>query len=140
VTTLTDRFLREIGVSEPMDLIPAVYRGGGDRAALAALAPLVLTAASQGDAIAREIVREAADQLARAVAAAATALHLTLTSLPLAITGGTLLGNDQYRQAVLHSLAERGVQPEPVRLVHEPAEGGVRLAWAADVATTPVAG
>jgi N-acetylmuramic acid 6-phosphate etherase len=138
VTTLTDLFLHELGVSEPMDLIPAVYRGGRDRAALAALAPVVLEAGLQGDAIAREIVREAADQLARAVAAAATAVQLRLTDLPLAITGGTLLGSDNYRQTVLHALTKHGVRPDPVQMVHEPAEGGVRLAWAAEVSTSPI--
>jgi N-acetylmuramic acid 6-phosphate etherase len=127
-TALTERFLAEMGAAQPMDLIPAVYRGGWDRASLAALAPLVLEAAGQGDTVAARIVAAAADQLALTVTAAASSLGLPLEGLPLAMTGGTLLNSDYYRQAVLRALAERGVRADPVTLVHEPAEGGVRLA------------
>jgi N-acetylglucosamine kinase-like BadF-type ATPase len=114
-----------------MDLIPAVYRGGWDRTALAGLAPHVLECAGQGDGVATRIVAGAADQLAQTVVAAATSLGLPLQRLPLALTGGTLLESENYRQTVLAALAGRGVRPDPVTAVHEPAEGGVRLALAA---------
>jgi N-acetylmuramic acid 6-phosphate etherase len=127
-TALTERVLTAVDVPRPMDLIPAIYRGGWDRTALAALAPLVLEVAEQGDAVANRIVASAADQLARTVAAAATSLDLPFAGLPLAITGGTLLESEYYRQALLRALIDHGVQADPVQLVHEPAEGGVRLA------------
>ena len=62
--------------SEPMDLIPAVYRGGWDRTALAGLAPIVLDAAGQGDEVAARIAAHGAHQLALTVAAAAMRLEL----------------------------------------------------------------
>ena len=34
-TVLTERFLAEMSLSRPQELVPAIYRGGADRAALA---------------------------------------------------------------------------------------------------------
>lgn len=127
-TLLTSRLLAATGGDRPMDLIPAVYRGGWDRAALAGLAPVVLESAEQGDAVAERIVAQGAHQLALTVAAAAMRLHLSPDELPLAMTGGTLLNSEHYRQQVLQGLDRCGIHADPITLVHEPAEGGVRLA------------
>jgi N-acetylmuramic acid 6-phosphate etherase len=127
-TVLTEKLLAALGGERPMDLIPAVYRGGWDRTALASLAPLVLDAAEQGDGVSGRIVAQGAHQLALTVAAAAMRLELPPDRLPLAITGGTILCSDHYRQGVLQGLDKLGIHADPVTLVHEPAEGGVRLA------------
>jgi N-acetylmuramic acid 6-phosphate etherase len=127
-TVLTERLLFAIGGQKPMDLIPAVYRGGWDRTALAGLAPIVLDAAGQGDQVASRIAAHGAHQLALTVAAAAMRLELPPDGLPLAMTGGTLLNSEHYRQNVLSGLDKLGIHADPVTLVHDPAEGGVRLA------------
>jgi N-acetylmuramic acid 6-phosphate etherase len=127
-TVLTDRLLWAMGGQKPMDLIPAVYRGGWDRSALAGLAPIVLDAAGQGDQIASRIAAHGAHQLALTVAAAAMRLNMPPDGVPLAMTGGTLLNSEHYRDAVLQGLDRLGVHANPVTLVHDPAEGGVRLA------------
>jgi N-acetylmuramic acid 6-phosphate etherase len=127
-TVLTDRLLWAMGGHKPMDLIPAIYRGGWDRSALAGLAPIVLDAAGQGDQIASRIAAHGAHQLALTVAAAAMRLDLPPHGVPLAMTGGTLLNSEHYRDAVLQGLDRLGVHANPVTLVHDPAEGGVRLA------------
>jgi N-acetylmuramic acid 6-phosphate etherase len=129
-TTMTERVLEAMGLSQPIDLIPAVYRGGWDRTALSALAPHVIAAAEAGDAVAGRIVGDAARQLADTVVAAARKLKLPNRKLPLAMTGGTLLESGYYRAQVLTALERQDVQAEPVTLVHEPAEGAVRLARA----------
>jgi N-acetylglucosamine kinase-like BadF-type ATPase len=125
---LTAKLLEALGGEKPMDLIPAVYRGGWDRTALASLAPLVLDSAQQGDEVAGRIVARGAHQLALTVAAAAMRLELPPDRLPVAITGGTILCSEHYRKAVLQGLDKLGIHADPVTLVHEPAEGGVRLA------------
>jgi N-acetylglucosamine kinase-like BadF-type ATPase len=127
-TLLTGRLLAAMDIREPMDLIPAVYRGGWDRTALSALAPHVIAAAEAGDAVACRVVADAARQLADTVIAAARALALPLRDLPLAMTGGTLLESEFYRGQTLAALERQGVHANPVTLVHEPAEGAVRLA------------
>jgi N-acetylmuramic acid 6-phosphate etherase len=127
-TALTERFLAHLGLTQPSDLIGAVYRSGRDRAALAALAPLVLAAAEAGDSVADALVEEGAWELAEAVVAAARPLGLERGPLPVALTGGLLLESEGYRRRLLHALAELEVRAEPVTLVREPAEGAVRLA------------
>jgi len=125
---LTERFLEALGGERPMDLIPAVYRGGWDRTALASLAPIVLEAAEKGDSVATRIAAQGAHQLALTVAAAAMRLELPPDKLPLAMTGGTLLNSEHYRLGVMQGLDRCGIHADPVTLVHDPAEGGVRLA------------
>ena len=55
-------------------------------------------------------------------------LELPPDRLPLAMTGGTLVNSEHYRQNVLQGLDKLGIHADPVTLVHDPAEGGVRLA------------
>ncbi|QJW94058.1 N-acetylmuramic acid 6-phosphate etherase [Frigoriglobus tundricola] len=102
-----------------------VYRGG-DRAALAALAPVVLAAAEAGDPVADQIVCDAASELAAATAAAARHLNFG-AAFPVAMAGGLLAAPD-YRERFLSALAARGLAVGPGALVTEPAEGAVRLA------------
>jgi N-acetylmuramic acid 6-phosphate etherase len=125
-TALTERFLERLGLSRPQELVAAVYRGGLDRAHLAALAPLVVEAAD-GDAVAADIVAEGARELARAGAAVARQLGWGGRA-PVALAGGLLLGSAGYRERVLRELAALGVPPGPVTAVEEPARGAVELA------------
>jgi N-acetylglucosamine kinase-like BadF-type ATPase len=127
-TILTEKFLAALGGERPMDIIPAVYRGGWDRTSLAGLAPIVLDAAAQGDGVAGRIAAHGAHQLALTVAAAAMRLELPPDRLPVAITGGTILSSEHYRQGVLQGLDRLGIHADPLTLVHDPAEGGIRLA------------
>jgi N-acetylmuramic acid 6-phosphate etherase len=127
-TALTGRFLARLGLSQPQELIGAVYRGGLDRTALAALAPVVFEAADAGDTTAVGIVAHGAEQLAATVVAATRQLSLERAPLPLALAGGVLLASPSYREKILTALDARGVRAEPVALVSEPAEGAVRLA------------
>jgi N-acetylglucosamine kinase-like BadF-type ATPase len=126
VTPLTDRLLAAYGLTRPQELIGVVYRGG-DRAALAALAPVVLEAAAAGDPTAEHIVHDAAGELASATAAAARQLTLG-GAFPVALAGGLLVSSAAYRERFLSALADRGLAVGPVALVTEPAEGAVRLA------------
>lgn len=128
-TSLAERFLQELGLKQPQELIGAIYRGDLTRPALAATAPVVLEAARTGDAVAARLVAEAAEQLAQTVAAAARQVGLA-SPVPLAVAGGLLRGSVEYREQVLQRLAILGIEAGPVTLVHEPAEGAVRMALA----------
>ena len=128
-TSLASVLLNRLGLQQPQELIRAIYRGGLDRTALAALAPLVLEEAERNDAIASAIVQNGADELSLAVAAVVRQLKLS-PGFPLTIAGGLLLGSASYREKLLQALAKHQVQPGPVCLVHEPAEGRSQLACA----------
>lgn len=126
-TRLTERFLAKLNVTRPQELVPTIYRGGWDRAALAALAPVVLGEAEE-DATAARIVHDGAQELARSVVVVVDQLELTGRPVPLALAGGLLLVDEGYRRQVFKAIEEAGVSADPISLVHEPAEGAVRMA------------
>lgn len=127
-TKLVDAFVKRMNLNEPPDLIPAVYRGPWDRSAIAGMAPLVLELAEAGDAVAAEIVRHEARELAKTAAGAVKANGLPTQGLPVALAGGVLTNSELYRRHFLDGLREAGIAPGEVRLVTEPAVGAVVLA------------
>jgi N-acetylmuramic acid 6-phosphate etherase len=127
-TTLADRLLPRLGVQQPAELIPLIARGGWDRQALASLAPLVLEAVGSGDAVAHDLVEQAARELAETAVAVLKKLGLTSGPIPVALAGGLLQESEHYRQRFLRLLQALGVEAQPVAVVQEPAEGAVRLA------------
>jgi N-acetylglucosamine kinase-like BadF-type ATPase len=128
-TVLGERLLGHLRLNDTQALVPLIYGGGMDRAALAGLAPLVIDC-SDDDSVAADIVQTQARELARTAAATAKKLGFGDQAFPLALAGGLLLGCESYRRLVLEALVEDGLRPEPVTLVHEPAEGALRLARA----------
>lgn len=125
-TRLTERFLAHFGLRQPQELIPVVYRSGRRREDFAALAPLVVEMA-ETDAVAAQIVEAEAQELALAGQAVTDRLGWS-GPIPVALSGGLLLGSEDYRRRVLAALRSLDVRPEPVQLVEEPAQGAVRLA------------
>jgi N-acetylglucosamine kinase-like BadF-type ATPase len=126
-TELLPALLAKLGSADPRDFIPAVYRGTWDKAAIAALAPLVLELAA-ADAAARAIFEAQVRELARTAAGAVANADLPRENLPVALTGGLLLHSTPFRQRFLADLQACGVSPGPVGLVDEPALGAVTLA------------
>jgi N-acetylmuramic acid 6-phosphate etherase len=127
-TVLTERFLGHLSLSQPQELVPAIYRSGRDRAALASWAPLVLEAADAGDAVAFEIMQDGARELAQTAAAVSRTLGFDRSAPPLALSGGVLLASAGYRRCVVSALESLGFRPGPITVVREPAEGALRLA------------
>jgi N-acetylglucosamine kinase-like BadF-type ATPase len=136
-TVLVDRFVRKMNLSGAPDLIPAVYRGPWDRAALAGLAPVVLQAAADGDAVAEAVVRAEAAALAATASGAVSNSGLSPDGIPLALAGGVLLGSELYRGYFLEALRAAGVTSGPTKLVPDPALGAVVLARRLLEATRP---
>jgi N-acetylmuramic acid 6-phosphate etherase len=130
-TRLTERFLNRFGLRHPQELIAVVYRSGRDREDFAALAPLVVEMA-EDDVVAGQIVEAGARELALAGEAVARRLGWD-GPVPVALSGGLLLGSEGYRERVLGALRMLGIQPEPVQLVEEPARGAIRLALAPQI-------
>jgi N-acetylmuramic acid 6-phosphate etherase len=125
---LTDNLLSHLGLREAQQLVPLVYQGSMDRAALAALAPQVFRAAAAGDMEAAIIIELEAHELAGAGAAVAHKLDFPDVPLPLTLAGGVLLSNTDYWEQVVDALLSRRIRVGPITLVKEPAEGAVILA------------
>jgi N-acetylmuramic acid 6-phosphate etherase len=126
VTGLTDRLLPALGIKEPQELVRVIYQSVPDRAALAALAPLVLQEREEEDGVARDVVEGEARQLALTAAAAAAQGDLAGKPVPLALAGGVLLGSATYRDDFLRALGYVGITVSSVTLLHEAAEGALR--------------
>ncbi len=123
-TALVQAFVERMNLSDPPDLIPAVYRGPWDRSAIAGLAPLVLELAMT-DAVAADIVKREACELALTAAGAVRANGLSMAGLPVALAGGVLTKSELYRDYFLAGLRAAGIEPGAVTLVTEPAVGAV---------------
>ena len=108
-------------LSKPEGLIAYVHAASIGTAEIAALAPVVVEQAAQGDAAARVIVDEAAHELARHVDTVIR--RLGLERPPLALAGGLMRGN--VRQAV-----QAAIRSEVGEVTHvaEPPLGAVVLA------------
>src|SRR5262249_11158112 len=86
---------------------------------------LVLEAAAE-DAVARCLVEEGAHDLAQTVAVVVEKLGLERTALPLALSGGVLLGSPFCRERGQLAMERDGLRGQPATLVQEPAEGALR--------------
>ena len=134
---LTERLLSAMQLANPAQLISAVQGGGWDRMRLAGLAHVVIRAADDGDATAKELVAGQLSELAGCVTAAISPLGLPSDRLPLAFAGSLLVKGASYCERFLAHLAALGILGEPVLLVPEPAEGALRFA-ASRVIPSPV--
>lgn len=129
-TELLDAILDFWKLPAPPDLVHQVYRTGLTHKDLAKLAPVVVECAAHGDAAAHRLAQDAADALARGVAAVSRALDFPQAEFPLALTGGLILGAAFYRELFLRALERAHCLCAPVEQVHDPVYGAVHLARA----------
>jgi N-acetylglucosamine kinase-like BadF-type ATPase len=127
-TRLLDAILAFWDLPEPSALIARVYRSGMKNADVAALAMVVVHQANAGDAVASRLITEAANALVDMLSTVARALRLDAAPIPLALTGGLILNAALLRTEVLRTAYARGLNFQPVTLVHDPVRGAVRLA------------
>jgi N-acetylglucosamine kinase-like BadF-type ATPase len=128
-TTLLPRLMSKFELTDPRELVTIFYdQQPPRRAALAELAPLVTSAAKDGDDVARQIASEAAADLAGLVIATCRQLNLSSRSYPLAIAGGVLCHSPLMRECLKASLAEQEHFAAEITLVEQPVQGAVELA------------
>jgi glucosamine kinase len=125
-TSLLPRILQRWELRHPEDLIGAVYHQR-NIAQIAQLTTCVFAAARAGDAVARRIVRHAADELALAVQVVGARLDFPDGLIPLALGGSLLVHEAAFRSQILRRL--RGhCQLGQVVVVAEPALSAARAA------------
>jgi N-acetylglucosamine kinase-like BadF-type ATPase len=124
---LSRRIFQALRVSEPSELVGAIYSGGFDRARVASLAPAVVEAAQEDPALARDILEPAGHELAELVAGVAHNLGWHGGPLALALAGSFLLGCPIVSGVLLDRLRHRGFAVD-ARTVPRPVEGALVLA------------
>lgn len=123
-TTLMHRILEHWQLTNPYDLISHIYPLG-DKAMIAQLSTRVLQAAREGDVVAKEIIRHAAEELALAVSAVYKKLDFAGQPLAVALCGGLLIHEGAFRQQVIEQLGQRLTLGE-IALVDEPARSAAQ--------------
>ena len=127
-TTLLQAFLKELAVSEPADLISAIYDARVDKSKIAACGKLVFEAADQEDEVAREIISQATGSLSEMAAAVARRLCLDHTSLSLALAGGVLVNRADVCSHIEARLVQAGFNLHSTATVTDPVAGAIRIA------------
>lgn len=102
-TTLLELILQQWRLEKPSDIIGQIYPAG-DKAVIARLSSLVLMAARAGDKVARKIVQQAVGELALAVLAVSDNLDFPSMQIPLALGGGLLVHETDFRSKVLRRI------------------------------------
>jgi N-acetylglucosamine kinase len=130
-TLLTELVLREMELSNPTELVHAVYVRGLHRYAIASIAPVVQRAMEQGDAVAGDIVTRAAAELSAAAGSVIARLGMRGDVFPTVLAGGVFRGVPALIEHMAMRLSEVAPRSDVRRLDGEPARGAVTLALAA---------
>ena len=136
-TLLRDIVFDFLELTDPRQLIDRVHNTGLERETIGKLAPLTIRAFEKGDAIAGEILRDAAAGLSQMVSAVARRLEIR-DAWELILVGGLALSGPPFQSMLI----EKIVRDTPVIRVVEPemppAKGALLEALRCDgVAATP---
>lgn len=129
-TRLTALVLQHLSLERPQQLIAAIYEGAHTPRTIAGLGATVERARSEGDAVATEILREAASELALAASSVVSRLSMRGARFPTFLSGGMLRTAPWLAAEVTRCLAEVAPRSRVSLLEVEPAIGAVRLALA----------
>jgi len=128
-TALVEKLVAHLGLSSIEDLVRKVYAEAMPRDQVSALAPLVLEAAKNGDAVAKGLLEHAGRELGMAAVAVARQLNMLGDEFEVATMGGVLDNFGEYVLAPLESTI-RNSTPR-AKLVHarfKPVVGAVIVA------------
>jgi N-acetylglucosamine kinase-like BadF-type ATPase len=139
-TELTDRVMTHLKLVRPSDLIHETYYRDLKRGAIAGLAPVVELARASGDAVAAEILTQAARELIVAASSVVRRLEMRGEVFPTILAGGIFKAVPWLADEVMRLLLEVAPRSHARVLDVEPAEGAVHLALAEarGTATIPV--
>jgi N-acetylmuramic acid 6-phosphate etherase len=126
-TLLSELVLKRYGLRTPPDLVRSIYGAEAPPAGVASLTDLVEQAAGWDDSVAIAILEESARELARAIAAIYP--KLGTSTVPLILTGGTILHGRYLKKAFNRACETQRLVFTTVHYVVEPAEGALKLAW-----------
>lgn len=134
-TALLELIMQHWNLTSADGLIGKVYHAA-DKADIAQISTLVFAAARSGDSTAREIIRQAAQELALAAITVGANVGATARDypyddpvgpLPIALGGGLLLHEEDFREQVLDAIRERRAVGQ-IALVTQPALSAARAA------------
>ena len=130
-TSLTPMLLERLGLSRPDELVNEVYDSAERRQLVATLGPLVAEAQDGGDAVAAEILKDAASELVLAAASVVGRLEMRGDVFTTFLSGGMFRSIPWLAAEVGSRLREVAPRMSVSLLTAEPAAGALALASAA---------
>jgi N-acetylmuramic acid 6-phosphate etherase len=127
-TRLTALLLEPFALGDPWELIPTLHAEPELRRRVAAVAPVVLQAAADGDRVAQQIREQAAQDLSAMTEAVARSLDFACCTYRLIFSGGMLQHHAALRDAVLWYLDQYELTPVATAVVDEPVRGALLMA------------
>jgi N-acetylglucosamine kinase-like BadF-type ATPase len=139
-TELSERVMTHLKLVRPSDLIHETYYRDLKRGAIAGLAPIVEIARAAGDAVAADILAQAARELIVAASSVISRLEMRGEVFPTILAGGIFKAVPWLAEEVMRLLLEVAPRTQAGVLEVEPAVGavGLALAEAQGAATIPV--
>jgi len=125
---LRERLVAAAGVASFEDLANRIYLGGWTPGQVAALAPAVMAAADDGEAVALEILMVAAHELALAVRVVVLSLGMQEQGFDLILSGGILAGSPRVVELVRREIASFAPRAAIALPGHPPAYGAALIA------------
>lgn len=114
-TSLERLVPQHLGYRRPLDVTDALYRGHLSHAAIYDLVPVVFAAAGSGDAVARFIVDQQADEIVAMAAAALRRIRAVRRPIPVILAGGVFRTTD----AAFHDRIRAGLAAiAPLAQIH----------------------
>lgn len=126
-TLLTSKLIQYFKLESLLDIVQKVYRNKLSRREIAALAPLVVEAAKEGDRVAARILKQAGEELGTSVVAVIKNLKMEKEKFEIAMTGGVF----KAKELILQGFKERVKRVAPkarfIKPRFEPAIGAIFL-------------
>ncbi|MDA2927495.1 hypothetical protein MYX78_09745 [Acidobacteria bacterium AH-259-G07] len=129
-TLIREKISRELYLDEIDELIHLLYEGNMTPRKIAALYPLVLQAAAEGDQVAQNLLNGAAAHLAETALAVIRKLGMEKENFPLAVSGGVFHNSKQIQEKFEDLMRSKVPGMELIEPKHPPAVGAVFLARA----------
>ncbi len=124
-TSLSRAILNGTSLGSEDEIVPWVYSLDDPKVAIARLAPTVIAEEQQGDKVAADILRSAAEQLGELVVFTARHLDMIENSFDVVLSGGVFQNNPSYFHLMQSVLWERIPTANPMRPENEPAYGAL---------------
>ena len=126
-TALAGYLTRHFGVERVEDVTIGIHKGKIPDDDLTGLAPLLLRASDEGDAVARKVVSRLADEISVMAITAMRRLDLTALATPVVLGGGVVTARNQLLMSgITRRLAEAAPAAE-VRVIDVPPVAGAAL-------------
>src|SRR5690348_12953342 len=123
-TSLAPALCRELGLRKITEAVPLQLAAQS----IAALFPVVQKEAQEGDATARRLCREAADDLAELAATIIRRLRWKRSPVPVVCSGGVFRSSDLIRRAFARRVRQLAPRARVSLIEREPVEGALILA------------